>query len=178
MASRLTHCLLCNRLWQRRCTCTGLERWRNVIVARHYLELVSPMLSYTWPEDFPEGCPPEQASRVNGTYYRIVKNDPPESGDFVSNYHLNQKRAEREISRGRRTQCETMGLSVYTESVDAIQCAQQFPKLGSKIAHLFLTPASGTALKTGSGWDSHNTWWKPQGFDPVGSAQVILPAEN
>ena len=134
---------------------------------------MNPLPSYTWPDDFPEDCPPEQAPHADGTYYRIVKNDPPEPSDFVSIYHLSRRRAEREIGYGRRTQCETMGLSVYTERNHAIQCAQQFPKIGDKIAQLFLTSASGTAIQTGSGLGSHNTWWKPRGFDPLSSAQVV-----
>ena len=146
---------------------------RDAISAQHSLGLVNPLLPYNWPEDFPEDCPPEHAPPADGAYYRIVGNDPPAPSDFVSMYHLNRNRAEREISRGRRTQCETMGLSVHAERMHAIECAQQYPKLGGKIARLFLTPASGKAIQTGGGLGSHNTWWKARGFDPLGSAQVL-----
>ena len=169
----MTPSLRCNRLEQRRVICAGAESLRDAISADHSLGLVNPLLPYNWPEDFPENCPPEHTPHANGTYYRIVKNDPPEPSDFVSLYHLNRNRAEIEIRRGKRTQCETMGLSVYKERIHATECAQQYPKLGDMIAHLFLTPPSGKAIQTGRGLDSHNTWWKARGFDPLGSTQVI-----
>ena len=171
--SRLTLSPRCNSLGQRRAFCAGAESLRDVVSAQHSLGLVNPLLPFNWPEDFPKDCPPEHAPHADGTYYRIVRNDPPEQSDFVSIYNLNRKRAEVEIGRGRRTQCETMGLSVYSELIHAIECAKQYPKLGDKIARLCLTPASGKAVQTGRGLDSHNTWWKALGFDPLESAQVI-----
>lgn len=47
-------------------------------------------MSLRWPADFPENCPPEEAYPTNGVYYRVVKTDPPELGDFVSLYHLTE----------------------------------------------------------------------------------------
>ena len=38
---------------------------------------------YTWPECFPEGVPPEDSVRAGGLVYRIVKNIPPTSDDFL-----------------------------------------------------------------------------------------------
>ena len=39
---------------------------------------------YTWPDCFPEGVPPEDSVRASGLVYRIVKNIPPTSNDFLS----------------------------------------------------------------------------------------------
>lgn len=38
---------------------------------------------YTWPDCFPEGVPPEDSVRAGGLVYRIVKNIPPTSDDFL-----------------------------------------------------------------------------------------------
>ncbi len=134
--------------------------------------------AWIWPTDFPEGCPPDQAPSANGTCFRIVKNDPPISNDFVSVYHQNRTRAEREISNGTRSPCETLGLSVFTVQDHAVRCAQQYPKLGDKIVTLALTRASGKMAQTGGGFDSHNTWWKAEQFDPTGSVQRIDRVQN
>ena len=125
------------------------------------------------PDDFPEDCPPEQALPANGAYYRIVKGNPPTSHDFDSAYHQNPSRAEREIERGRRTRCETMGLSVFSDQRHAIQCASQYPRIGTMISLVTLTNEAGKVLRTGGQFDSHHTWWKSLDFDPITVAQVV-----
>ncbi len=131
------------------------------------------MVSWNWPADFPEDCPPEQAISADGTYYRIVRNDPPEPSDFVSVYHLDRRRAEVVIRNGRRTQCETMGLSVYADRNDAAACARRFKNIGDKIARVTLTPESGKILKTEGGYPSHYTWWKELSFEASSSVQLV-----
>ena len=129
---------------------------------------------WNWPSDFPEDCPPEQAFPTDGTYYRIVKNDPPESDDFVSVYRHNQRRAENIVKAGIRSECETMGLSVYTDRDDAIRCALRYPRIGDKIASLSLAPESGKVLRTGGVFKSHSTWWKVESFDATIEARVMF----
>ena len=131
------------------------------------------MTSWNWPADFPDDCPPEQASPADGTYYRIVKNAPPDSEDFVSLYDSDQNRAMSIVRQGTRTECETMGLSVYTDRDDAVNCALQYPKIGDRVASVALTPVSGKVLYTGGRFPTHHTWWKPVDFDPTGVAQVV-----
>ena len=135
--------------------------------------MVTTVMAWYWPEDFPDGCPPEQAPPAEGIFYRIVKGDPPEQGDFISLYHQNPTRAQKVIESSSRTKCVTMGLSVFTEREDALGCAKQFPKLGDKIARLALTPQAGKALKTHGMRESHNTWWAPRGLDPVDTIQAV-----
>jgi hypothetical protein len=129
--------------------------------------------SLTWPKDFPADCPPGQASNAVGTYYRIVKHDPPEPSDFEAIYHRDSARAEDAMTFG-KTQCETMGLSVYADINHAIQCASRFRKLGRIIARLTLTYGSGKALQTRGTFVSHHTWWKPDGFDPIQYSKVVF----
>ena len=75
------------------------------------------MASYSWPSDFPDGCPPATATPANGLFYRIVKSATPQAEDFLAHHHSNPKLAAREIQRGHRTLCHTFGLSVYTDLI-------------------------------------------------------------
>jgi hypothetical protein len=129
--------------------------------------------SLTWPADFPADCPPGQAVNAEGTYYRIVKHDPPEQSDFEAIYHTDPIRAEDAMSHGKTT-CETMGLSVYADIDHAIQCASRFRKLGRNIARLTLMHEAGKALRTRGTFSSHHTWWKPVGFDPIQHSRVVF----
>ena len=61
------------------------------------------MVSWIWPTDFPTDCPPGDARPTNGTYYHIVKSDPPGPRDFVSQYHKNRRLAENNVNRGYAT---------------------------------------------------------------------------
>ena len=121
----------------------------------------------SWPLEFPDDCPPEDAETSDGVFYRIVKSDPPDTQDFVSVFHLNPGRAKKEIEEQRRTECETRGLSVYAEEKDAIDCALQYPKIGNKIARLTLTPVAGVVLHTEGFYESHNTWWNNEKLNPA-----------
>ena len=68
-----------------------------------------------------------------------------------------------------------MGLSVYAKDADALKCARTFPKLGSKVARLTLTPAAGKVLPTPSrSGESHHTWWQVDGGDPVPYIDFVI----
>ena len=81
--------------------------------------------------------------------------------------------AEQQVTRGNRTWCETMGLSVYTNPDDAVECAKKYRNLGTNIAKVNLVPISGKVLPTDGGCPSHNTWWKAEGFDPTQHSEII-----
>ena len=132
------------------------------------------MVFWKWPSDFPPNCPPDEAGPADGPYYRIVNNDPPNLGDFVSVYHLNRERAKNQIKDGKISLCETMGLSTFTDEEHARACARQFPRLGNKIVKLILGDEAGKVLPTPREiWISHHTWWQTIGFDPIGSTVVV-----
>jgi hypothetical protein len=132
------------------------------------------MVSWIWPTDFPTDCPPGDARPTNGTYYHIVKSDPPGPRDFVSQYHQNRRLAENNVNRGYATLCETMGLSTFADINDAVDCFHQYPQLGDKITRLTLGQEAGKVKATPRYfWESHHTWWKNQVFDPTGSADVV-----
>ena len=127
-----------------------------------------------WPADFPEDCPPEEANPAGGVYYRIVKTDPPEPGDFVSIYYLNRRRATDMVRHGLETQCTLMGLSVYADANDAVWNARRYHNLGDKIARLTLGADAGEMLPTPRDGNSHHTWWQADGYNPVAFATVVM----
>ena len=135
--------------------------------------MVNPMTS-RWPADFPEDCPPEEATPASGVFYRIVKNDPPELGDFISIYHLNRRRANDMIRRDSQIQCTLMGLSVYADANDAVWNARRYHGLGDKIARLALGSDAGEILPTPRNGNSHYTWWQSDGYDPTVAATVVI----
>ena len=125
------------------------------------------LVSWNWPTEFPEDCPPTQALAANGSYYRIVKSDTRGRDDFVPLYVQSKRRAELEVRKGRRTLCETFGLSVFSDRNDAVQCASQYPNIGNMIANVNPTSSCGKILHTGGRFASHYTWWIVEGFDPT-----------
>ena len=133
---------------------------------------MSALVSLTWPADLPEDCPPDTALPADGTYYRVVNNDPLESGDFVSVYHLNANRG-RNVQRRRITQCQSMGLSVYADITSARKCAGRYPNLGNKIARVSLTPGAGKILETSGQFPSHHTWWKYEEYNPAEHSEIV-----
>ena len=131
-------------------------------------------MTLRWPPDFPEDCPPEEASPANGIYYRIVKTDPPELTDFVSLYHLNRRRSNDMIRRDSQAQCMLMGLSIYANANDAVWNARRYHGLGGKIARLVLGSDAGKTLPTPRDGNSHFTWWQAEGYDPIVTATVVI----
>ena len=130
--------------------------------------------SFTWPAHFPVDCPPAEASIVNRDFYRVVKTDPPQPTDFRSIYESDLVRARKFVEEGHLSKCETTGLSVYTDISDALGCARKYPRLGKNIALLSLTPDSGMEIHSQSrDYESHHTWWKPEGFDPIHHCRVV-----
>lgn len=130
------------------------------------------MTGVTWPADFPADCPPEEAFDADRTYYRVGRNDPPEPSDFEPLYRKDYARARNEMSKG-RTKCQTMGLSVYSDMDDAIQCAGKYRNLGREIVQLTLAQGSVKAVLTEGLFDSHHTLWVPEGFDLTQHSRVI-----
>ena len=133
------------------------------------------MASYSWPSDFPEGCPPWVAQPANGGYYRIVKSNPPRGEDFVPPYHENRTLAEKRMAAGTENLCYALGLSVFSELTHAIQTAEVWPQIGTMIALVELTQKSGKIVRSPSAYDSHHTWWLPVDCTPAAMATVVHP---
>jgi len=52
-----------------------------------------------WPDDFPEQCPPPNATPCSGTYYRFVSNPIDVEKDFVSEFSRSKRLRERLIEQ-------------------------------------------------------------------------------
>ena len=129
---------------------------------------------YIWPAHFPADCPPSDAVAANGIFYRLAKTNPSKPRDFRSVYEDEPERARKAIEEGRKTKCETMGLSVHADINDAITFARIFRNMGKNIVRVSLTPDSGVEIHSPSEKSkSHHTWWKPEGFDPISRSQHI-----
>ncbi len=131
----------------------------------------------SFPSDFPENCPPTDAIAPSGTYYRIVRQNPPVSRDFTPKFREDERQARRQVRNRHYTLCETMGLSMFREMEHVIQCAMQFPKLGGFIAEMQLGSQHGRIKLTGRRGDSHHTWWLPNDCEPLGLITDARPVQ-
>jgi hypothetical protein len=114
-----------------------------------------------WPENFPDGCPPENAHPVSGKVYRFVDNDIPEADDF----HSWREQNPSEPCPPGLTECQTCGLSVFTTEEGVCTALRRKPFLRKKKPALgTLTSEFGVILNTpslgkkGTG-ENHHTWW-------------------
>ena len=121
-----------------------------------------------WPDFYPENCPPVDAQPASGTFYRLVRHNPPRAEDFKSTYeeHPNQFT---HIPMAKRC-----GLSVQKDLRDSERLARldqikkRAPKFKNRqIAEGKLNPTLGMIKHTPSNhYKSHHTWWVPVGAKP------------
>lgn len=132
----------------------------------------------TWPGHYPDACPPEGAVEPHGTRYRFVKKKTIQARDFES-------RLEQYISGARfqdgkdwddSEDCMASGLSVYATK----EAAER--KRGSTGGMRRLKLAEGDVTGLGRIADTppknttgHQTWWVPNGVDPVDIFTVVDP---
>ncbi|WP_210487473.1 hypothetical protein [Pantoea ananatis] len=64
---------------------------------------------YPWPEDFPDGVPPVDATPANGLAFRLVVNDPPVPKDFVGHNQEPHKK------QGIKLKASDFGTSMYRD---------------------------------------------------------------
>jgi hypothetical protein len=110
-----------------------------------------------FPSDWPPGCPPADSLVASGVVYRIVKNDPVQDSDFLSQFELGKALNVDE--------CFRRSLSVYTELADAEHRRRLTPRLGHLIAQATLDASHGKTLHTGGRKSSHTEWWPCEGID-------------
>lgn len=110
-------------------------------------------------ETLPEGCPPDAGEEiaVSREVFRLVRGNPPTLEDFKS------QRAEKPNAVFKVSECQSRGLSVFTERRDS-ERALKLPTLrGRSICRLRLGSGAGRIQKTGQ--PSHHTWWPLVEFD-------------
>ena len=122
----------------------------------------------TWPDFYPEDCPPLEAEPVSGTFYRLVRNNPPRAEDFKSVFEENPKRFNYTPTT------ENCGLSVQKDPQDTVRLEriERLKKRSKKfknrqIAEGSLNPMLGMIQHTPSKkYKSHHTWWVPVDAKP------------
>ncbi|HVV77155.1 MAG TPA: hypothetical protein VHC43_14075 [Mycobacteriales bacterium] len=112
----------------------------------------------SWPDSFPEGCPPGDAVEAVGQMYRLVDSSPPSSSDFAS--HAEQLAAGTIKKRRWADDCAAAGVSVYSD-VTAVETVRlSAGPLRKKMVAIGDLSGSGVMKQTGA-TPSHHTWWRP-----------------
>ena len=129
-----------------------------------------------WPDYFPDDCPPQDAQPATGDVYRLVKQNPPESKDFIP---LREKKTSEDF--GER-ECQACGLSVLGNAEDALRMRKRARGMEKRlIAKGTLNPFLGKIKHTPSSryGRSHRTWWVPTEVEPWSVFRVVqIPQEG
>lgn len=123
--------------------------------------------TFSWPDFFPDACPPVEADLATGTVLRLVANDPPSPDDFrpwcVENGRLAKTKP-----------CESCSLSVYGLLEDVRRMQKRVPGQRPKaVAQGELNSEMGLTKPTPHKKDSHLSWWIPEGVDPAPAFRVV-----
>ena len=123
----------------------------------------------SFPNNWPENCPPEDAVDADGIVYRIVKNDPPLPQDLATHFETDRLR--------KAPPCLRCGLSVFRDVVDVIHQRLLLPKLGGFIARADLQREHGRTKLTQGAQPTHTTWWPCEGV-PRASLFAVITVEG
>jgi hypothetical protein len=118
-----------------------------------------------FPDDWPVGCPSQDAEPAQGEVYRLVKTNPPGPQDFKTNHDMG--------TRKNTDPCLRCGLSVFRQKVDAEHLYRAYPRLGKFIAKGMLKPEHGVTKQTGR--PTHTTWWP---YEQVDRAAIFPDVEE
>ncbi len=104
-----------------------------------------------FPDDWPQGCPPDDAEPADGVVYRLVKNKPPTESDFLSHHETGRL--------PNAPACLRCGLSVFRDLADAVHQRRLLPRLGRYVARGELEDTHGKTRLTSGQQPTHTTWW-------------------
>lgn len=129
-----------------------------------------------WPDYFPNDCPPQDAQPATGDVYRLVKQNPPESKDFIP---LREKKTSEDFGE---KECQACGLSVLGSAEDALRMRKRARGMEKRlIAKGTLNLCLGKIKHTPSSryGKSHHTWWVPTEVEPWSVFHVVqIPQEG
>lgn len=111
---------------------------------------------YSWPDHFPEQCPPAHAVDLSGPAFRFINRRQATEYDFTSHY-------ERQPSGDWAGQeCKARGLSVLRTYDDCVIMREAVPALRKKrLAVANVTAQVGLVATTPSAnCEGHATWWR------------------
>jgi hypothetical protein len=105
----------------------------------------------TFPNGWPEGCPPYEAVDASDDIFRIVGHEPPADCDFMTHFESGKL--------PNAPPCLRCGLSVFRQIGDAIHQRRLLPRLGRLIAKGTLSAEHGKTKVTPGKQPTHTTWW-------------------
>lgn len=114
-------------------------------------------MTFRFPADWPENCPPNDAVDADGIVFRIVKAKPVTADDMASHHETGKLL--------KAPACLRCGLSVFREIQETLHQRQLFPKLGNLIAIATLQATHGKTKLTDGKQPTHTTWWPFEGID-------------
>lgn len=106
----------------------------------------------TFPEDWPNDCPPADSADASGVFFRVVKQAPCSPDDFLTQGELGKARSA--------CPCLRAGLSLLVDIDSARNYMDKYPHLGELIASGAIGPEHGKIRVTGG---AHVTWWSYSG---------------
>lgn len=120
-----------------------------------------------WFETLPEQCPPFDANKCSGCFYRIAQGNPATSADFFSQRMLQPDKVF--IGAG-IDECIVRSISLFAD-IDDVKKRLKLPKFrNANIALVTLQQEDGVMKKTFGG--SHYSWWRTCTFN-ISQAKVI-----
>ena len=117
----------------------------------------------TWPDHFPEDCPPEDTSQGSFRVYYLA-NSPIQPKNFESLKERNPR-----FSGTSEQECQACGLSIYEEIDDIRRTRRRVKRLRNRVIAVgtITTPQMGVIKPTSSRHgNSHRTWWVPIEIEP------------
>lgn len=119
-------------------------------------------MALSFPDYFPEGCPPNEASDSEIELFRLCMQSPPCEEDFITFYEQNPEKYRGNIL--------AYGLSAYATAGDCISARKKSPRLRAKCKYIAKgrnNPLRGKTLQTPSHANpNHITWWVYKGVKP------------
>ena len=119
----------------------------------------------TWPDFYPENCPPAEAEPASGTVYRLVQHHPAQVQDFKTPFEENPGRFDSKPT------IKNCGLSVQKDPQDSERLRERLKNRArkfknSQIAEGRLNPTLGMIKQTPSLEQSHHSLWVPLEAEP------------
>jgi hypothetical protein len=123
--------------------------------------------AFSWPDDTPTNCPPQNATPKDMTVFRFTKNEVPAESDFSRTI---------DTIRGPTTedaQCDDFSLSVLADVSDIPIYRKFVPGFKRKrVAVATLNKSHGLLLSSPNleieePAHSHHDWWVPIGVNPL-----------
>lgn len=113
--------------------------------------------SWSFPDDWPECCPPDDSIEASGQFFAGAKSHPFTDADFTS-------AAKRGAFKG-RDECQRQGVSLLQDPEDANHFLKLYRRRFAVLAVIELAARHGKLKKTDSKFPSHHTLWPHSHID-------------